>query len=158
VNIAITDISGTTSYTYTNAAASTGLSITDSFGLLGSVATLTATSASGTVTPGLNVLPSVGFTGTINATVAPGDLSNFIGNGATTDTVLFLGSAISGSGTATAPSNTVFFGGGADASGILTVTYNFTAASTTPEPATMTLFGSALLGLGFFARQRIKKN
>jgi hypothetical protein len=40
-----------------------------------------------------------------------------------------------------------------------TVVYNFTAPTTsTPEPATMTLFGSALLGIGFFARKRIKKS
>ena len=30
--------------------------------------------------------------------------------------------------------------------------------TTTPEPATMTLFGSALLGIGFFARKRSKKS
>jgi PEP-CTERM motif len=30
--------------------------------------------------------------------------------------------------------------------------------SNVPEPATMTLFGSALLGIGFFARKRAKKN
>ena len=30
--------------------------------------------------------------------------------------------------------------------------------SNVPEPATMTLFGSALLGIGFFARKRTKKN
>jgi hypothetical protein len=35
------------------------------------------------------------------------------------------------------------------------VTYTY---ATTPEPATMTLFGSALLGIGFFARKRTKKN
>ena len=37
------------------------------------------------------------------------------------------------------------------------VTYNFTAPSSTPEPATITLFGSALVGLGFLARKRSKK-
>jgi hypothetical protein len=31
-------------------------------------------------------------------------------------------------------------------------------SSSAPEPATLTLFGSALLGIGFFARKRIKKS
>jgi hypothetical protein len=37
-----------------------------------------------------------------------------------------------------------------------TVTYTYTA-SQAPEPATMSLFGGALLGIGFFARKRAKK-
>jgi hypothetical protein len=37
-----------------------------------------------------------------------------------------------------------------------TVTYTYTA-SQAPEPATMSLFGGALLGIGFFARRRAKK-
>jgi hypothetical protein len=37
-----------------------------------------------------------------------------------------------------------------------TVTYTY-AASQAPEPATMSLFGGALLGIGFFARKRAKK-
>lgn len=40
---------------------------------------------------------------------------------------------------------------------VATVIYNYTSAPT-PEPATMTLFGSALLGIGFFARKRAKKS
>jgi PEP-CTERM motif len=36
------------------------------------------------------------------------------------------------------------------------VIYTYTAAGV-PEPATMTLFGGALLGIGFFARKRSKK-
>jgi hypothetical protein len=39
------------------------------------------------------------------------------------------------------------------------VDYTYTPASpSTPEPATMTLFGSALLGIGFMARKRVKKS
>jgi LPXTG-motif cell wall-anchored protein len=39
-----------------------------------------------------------------------------------------------------------------------TVIYNYTIPQTgSPEPATMTLFGSALLGIGFFARKRFVK-
>jgi hypothetical protein len=39
----------------------------------------------------------------------------------------------------------------------MTVVYDYTL-NNTPEPATMTLFGSALLGIGFFARKRLKKS
>jgi hypothetical protein len=61
---------------------------------------------------------------------------------------------------------TTFSGGGGNlgaaqttnASAVATVIYNYTIPTGTPEPATMTLFGSALLGIGFFARKRIKKN
>jgi hypothetical protein len=79
--------------------------------------------------------------------------------------------AYSGLGTFTLSYDTLtgetFIGGGGNerasqstvSSGNYTVVYNFTAPTTsTPEPATMTLFGSALLGIGFFARKRIKKN
>ncbi len=38
----------------------------------------------------------------------------------------------------------------------VTVNYNYTSASSTPEPATMVLFGSALIGLGLL-RKRIRK-
>ena len=65
----------------------------------------------------------------------------------------------------TLTSETVSGGGGnvvatetSQAGATFSVVYNYTApTTTTPEPATMTLFGSALLGVGFFARKRIKK-
>jgi hypothetical protein len=61
--------------------------------------------------------------------------------------------------------STGFGGGGGNLSSAQTTTtsaaytviYNYTAPSSTPEPATMTLFGSALLGIGFFARKRVKQ-
>jgi hypothetical protein len=60
---------------------------------------------------------------------------------------------------------TTFNGGGGNltatqatvTNGTYKIIYNYTAPSSTPEPATMTLFGSALLGIGFFARKRFKK-
>jgi PEP-CTERM motif len=44
-----------------------------------------------------------------------------------------------------------------NAGAAFSVVYDYTVNST-PEPATMTLFGSALLGIGFFARKRFKKS
>jgi hypothetical protein len=59
------------------------------------------------------------------------------------------------------PGSPLFYRGGGDlVGGVTTITYTFVPTSTTtiPEPATMGLIGSALLGIGFFAfRRRIKK-
>lgn len=39
--------------------------------------------------------------------------------------------------------------------GVEQITYTYTAASETPEPGTMTLFGAALLGFGLIGRKRL---
>jgi hypothetical protein len=57
-----------------------------------------------------------------------------------------------------------FFGGGGNeqanqatnSNATFVVTYNYTAGSA-PEPGTITLLGSALLGIGFMARKHVKK-
>ena len=64
----------------------------------------------------------------------------------------FSGSVIQASG---ASSSSLFYSGGADAQGQLSVTYTYTAATATPEPATMLLFGSALVGLSVL-RKRVR--
>jgi hypothetical protein len=81
-----------------------------------------------------------------------GDVSNYVGGGTF---------ALSG---VTVNSNTTANDGGnfqvtqvSSATFRAEVDYTYTPPSTTPEPATMTLFGSALLGIGFFARKRIAK-
>jgi hypothetical protein len=52
----------------------------------------------------------------------------------------------------------LLYGGSGTGSLVASITYTYTPTTTTPEPAAMTLFGSALLGIGFFARKRIKKS
>ena len=64
-----------------------------------------------------------------------------------TGTGVFSGSAVPG----------VFFSGNAQSGGTTTITYNYTVPSGVPEPGTMLLLGSALLGAGLFGTKKFRK-
>jgi PEP-CTERM motif len=111
-------------------------------------------------TPGTLTSPSSitvnGLTGTGNATESISPFTGYIG-GPGTFTPTF---SLSSGGTATVNGlgdQGLLYGGSATGSVVASITYTYTVPSTTPEPATMTLFGSAILGLGFFGRKRLKK-
>jgi hypothetical protein len=109
---------------------------------------------SGSAAPGFNSFTGITGSGSPSVNVASSDFSFFEGSGVTFASFSLVGGNGSFSGTAIPG---VFFSGSAVAGGNTTITYNYSTPSTTPEPATMTLFGSALLGIGFFARKRSKK-
>ena len=137
--------------TFTAATATSPLTLTGPAG-----ATVNANAVAGpfngTAAPGFT--PFGGLTGNNSAsiTVAPVNFGLYTGTGAATAAF----QAVAGNGTYSGTSVPgVFFGGSAIASGTSTITYTYSTAA--PEPATMGLLGSALLGLGFL-KFRTKKS
>lgn len=112
--------------------------------------TTTATSTSSVVYNAdgtLNSFTDSGGGSTSDLSAPPVDLSAFLGTGPVTLNVkgLFTGGT-SGSGFS-----------GAFVNGSATETATVLYTELTPEPGTMALFGSALLGIGFWGRKRLKK-
>lgn len=95
-----------------------------------------------------------GLTGsqTSSNTVTTG-LSSFEGVGS--NNLSFAATVLSSSfsGTTSAPSNTLYFGGGSSLGVDLTVVYDYTATSV-PEPTTLALMGTAIIGIGLVRRKR----
>lgn len=104
-----------------------------------------------TATDNLSTLPI-----TLNSVTTTTNLSQFIGPSGNPGTLAFIVNGIASGGAAGNTPNNVSTT--ASDSYFASITYNYTVPSTTPEPATMTLFGSALLGIGFFGRKKLKKN
>jgi hypothetical protein len=108
------------------------------------------TVAAGTLfAPSYVIIPGSTVTGIFTANVAVSNWANYEGTGAQP---LPLTAGI-GSGTYGGSGTSMLFGGSASAGGTAKVTYTYDAAPI-PEPATLTLFGSALLGLGAIRRYR----
>jgi hypothetical protein len=111
-----------------------------------------------TLTPGETLSQFNGgspYTGAGSQSFGPttvNDPGDFIGSTVTLDIGAFASTVISStSGNVTTANNT-------DAGELVTVTYNFTPASTTPEPTTMVLMGGALVGIGLIGKKRFKKS
>jgi hypothetical protein len=109
---------------------------------------------------GAQTIPGLGTVGPILVTGS--------GSNASTDTTAGTFGAYEGAGTFSINDRTTTnlvsnFNGGngtvsqvTKATGTATVVYNYTVPSATPEPTTMVLFGSALVGLGFI-RKRVRQ-
>jgi hypothetical protein len=133
VPFALTFTGGTGTFNFSGTA-------TDTTGAIVAGGMLFTESVLGTSTTSFNITPFTGYVG------APGTF--------TPTFTLGTGGSATASGTG---SQSLLYGGSGTGSVVASITYTYTAASTAPEPATMTLFGSALLGIGFFARKRIVK-
>lgn len=145
--------STTVNQNYTNATAVIPLTLT------GPATTVTVSPSagptSGVAAPGFN--PGVGVVSNppaSNTNVPAGSFSLYTGPGFSTNSF----SVAAGNGTYSGNSVPgVFFGGSATAGAFTLITYTYNVPSGIPEPATMGLLGSALVGLGLL-KFRSKKS
>jgi hypothetical protein len=111
-------------------------------------------STPGTLGPGGSVTVT-GLTGTGSSNVDLGTNGAYVGSG---NTPVF---SLSGQGAAAVTGNGaagLLYGGSATGSVQATITYTYTPITSSPEPTTMLLFGSALVGLGCFRKRAQKKS
>jgi len=139
------------SQTFTGAMATIPVSLTGPGPITTSV-TLSAGPTSGTATPGMSAFPGLPASASNMVLVSPADFSLYEGLG------LIVSVNVNG-GTGTYTGNSipgVFFGGSSTAGAVTTISYDFLPASTkVPEPATVSMFGGALLGIGYLLKKAV---
>ena len=138
-------------YTSVETTAALALTVPDSLMITtNAVAGPVSGMASGLV---VTAVPGLTGSGLLNLVVPMADWSFFEGTGT------FSSSLAAGNfNYSVLGSNALFVQGDTATVGATsTVTYAYVATSSLPEPATMTLVGCALLGIGLFARKRTKK-
>lgn len=148
-----TNISGS-ALAFTNSVATIGLSLTGPNTI--SVSQV-SNSCSGTVaalSTNTSCTPTT-FTG-LSAAPVSGTLASYIGSGTITPTFAASGQLLSASGSGgTGSAGNLFFGGTGAIGGTFTLTYTYNPPTTgTPEPATLAMLGSALIGVGLIGRKR----
>ena len=146
-NVAVNNVSGT-DYGFTNGTATVIINLTGPGGLntfLTTVATVTSGTAFGS---SITNFPGLTGTTTYTTTISGAGLAAYEGIG--NITLNFLGLTGSGSfnGTSSAPSDTLFFGGGAHIGVDVTATFE-----NAPEPASLAILGSAIIGIGMIRRR-----
>ena len=148
-NVGVNNHSTTTDYGFTNATATVLLDLTGPGGLSNTLST-TATQASGTaLANSITNFPGLTSGTTYSVTLTGANLAAYEGTGSVSLNFLALtGGALFG-GTTSAPNNTLFFGGGANLGVNVMIDYQ-----NVPEPASLAILGSAMLGMGLIRRRR----
>ncbi len=145
--------SATTAQAYTSVETTAALALTAPDALM-ITTNAVAGPVSGTASGGIvTAVPGLTGSGMLSLVVSSADWSFFEGTGT------FSSSLAAGDfNYSVAGSKSLFVQGDtATVGATTTITYAYVTTSSIPEPATMGLIGSALLGIGFFARRRIKK-